>query len=298
GGPLMLALSFTGTGVVRTFLESAHAPLLSGLFELLFGFLSPLSTVGGLTLLYYVTPNTHVRFRSTLAGGLVAGVAWGVARQVYTQVAAYSFRYNPLYASLGALPMFLAWLYVDWLLILVGARLSYAVEHASFRDSLWAFGSHPRARELVGARVAQEASLCWYDGGPPPLPRPLARHLRVPESLVLEVVDDLEKAGLVERQRRGGIRPARPPEELTLADLTLAVHGVFNPVEPDAWSAPQAPGFEPLAAFFQQADHSGIEVLRRIRWLDLAELVRPGLAADRAPASPPTREVVPGAGNP
>jgi membrane protein len=285
-GPLMLALSFTGTGVVRSFLASTQPPLLSGLFERLFGFLWPMAAVGGLTLVYYVTPNTHVRFRSSLAGGLVAGVTWGLARQVYTQVAAYSFRHNPLYASLGALPMFLAWLYVDWLLILVGARLSYAVEHASFRDSLWAFGSHPRARELVGARLAQQASLCWYEGGSPPLPRELARQLRVPEPLLLEVVDDLEKAGLVERHRRGGILPASPPSDLTLADLTLALHGVYNPLEPNAWNAPRAPGFESLAAFFQEADQSGLEVLRRTRWVDLAELVCPGLATAPAPAPP------------
>src|SRR6218665_1158647 len=108
--------------------------------------------------------------RSALAGGLVAGVAWSVARHVYTGIAAYGFRNNPLYASLGALPMFLAWLYVDWLIFLTGARLSYAVEHTTFRDSLWIFGTHPRARELVAARLAQETSLVWFDGGTPPLP--------------------------------------------------------------------------------------------------------------------------------
>ncbi len=287
-GPLMLAISFAGTGVVRSFLEDTHTPFVLDLFELLFGALSPLSAVGGLTLLYYVTPNTHLRLRSALAGGLVAGAAWHIARQVYTGAAAYSFRHNPLYASLGALPMFLAWLYVDWLLILIGARLSYVVEHATFRDSLWAFGAHPRARDLVGARIAQETTLVWFDGGTPPLPRDLALRLRVAESLVHEVVDDMERAGLIERHRRGGLLPARPPAELTLADVTLAVHGVYNPSEPHAPNTPRAPGFEPVDAFFSEADRSGLDVLRRTRWLDLAILVRPGLATvEAAPAPAP-----------
>ncbi|PTL78395.1 YhjD/YihY/BrkB family envelope integrity protein [Vitiosangium sp. GDMCC 1.1324] len=304
-GPLMLALSFAGTSVVHSFLEGTHSPHFLGLFELLFGALSPLTAVAGLTLLYYVTPNTHLRLRSALAGGLVAGVAWSVARHVYTGAAAYSFRNNPLYASLGALPMFLAWLYVDWLLILVGARLSYAVEHATFRDSLWAFGAHPRARELVAARVAQETTLVWFDGGTPPLPRDLALRLRVTESLVDEVVEDLERAGLLERHRRGGVLPARPPAELTLADLTLAVHGVYNPVEPGTHRSPRAPGFEILDAFFRESDRAGLEVLRQTRWLDLAILVRPGLAqvqpepTEAPPASPPPPvEAATGSGNP
>ena len=299
-GPLMLAISFTGSGVVRSFLEGTHAPLVVYLFELLFGALSPLVAAGGLTLLYYVTPNTHLRLRSALSGGLVAGAAWSVARHVYTGIAAYSFRHNPLYASLGALPMFLAWLYVDWFLFLIGARLSYAVEHATFRDSLWAFGAHPRARELVAARVAQETTLAWFDGGMPPLPRDLALRLRVAASLVLEVVEDLERAGLIEHHRRGGLQPARAPAELTLADLTLAVHGVYNPVEPGARSAPRAPGFEVLDAFFRESDRAGLDVLRRIRWLDLAILVRPGLAETRAAtaSAPAPAEPAAGSGNP
>ena len=286
-GPLMLALSFAGTSGVRSILAGTHASIFLDVFELLFSAVSPIMVTVGLTLIYRVTPNTHVRMRSALAGGLVAGVAWSVARHVYTGIAAYGFRNNPLYASLGALPMFLAWLYVDWLIFLTGARLSYAVEHTTFRDSLWIFGTHPRARELVAARLAQETSLVWFDGGTPPLPRELALHLRVAESLVDEVAESLVRAGLMTRHRRGGLLPARSPEELTLADLTLAVHGVYSPVGPGAWSPPRADGFEALDAFFRQSDSLGLEVLRRTRWMDLAILVRPGLAPTHArPALP------------
>jgi membrane protein len=296
-GPLALALSFTGTGQVRSLLEPLQMPFIPWLFDHFFSFLSPLTSVGGLTLLYFLTPNTHVRFRSALAGGLVAGVAWWGARLGYSEFAAYSFRYNPVYGSLGFLPLFLVWLYVSWMLVLFGARLSYVVEHASFRDSLFAFGSHPRARELVGARVAQEATVVWFEGGPPPLPRDLATQLRVPEPLVQETVDDLAKAGLIQQGRRGGIVLTRNPAELTLADLTLAVHGVYNPVEPSAWSPPRAPGFESLLAFFSESDQHGLEVLRRTRWVDLAMLVRPELAT--AAAGPaPSPQVAASAGNP
>ena len=284
-GPLMLAFSFTGTSVLRAYLEGTHAPLVLDLFELTFGALSPLMGVGGLTLIYYVTPNTHLRVRSALAGALVAGAAWSLARQGYTSVATYGFRNNPLYASLGALPLFLAWLYVDWLIFLGGARLSYAVEHAAFRDSLWAFGGHPRARELVAARMAQEMTLVWFDGGAPPLPRELASRLRVPESMVDVVVEDLEKARMIERHRRGGILPSRHPAELTLADVTLAVHGVYNPVALEPWSPPQAFGFETLDVFFRQADAAGLDVLQQTRWMDLALMVRPGLV-DHPAATP------------
>jgi membrane protein len=281
-GPVFLAASFSGTGAVRAFFVGrtghySHVFITAG---------TTLLAVGALTLLYFWTPNAHVRIRSALAGGLVAGLAWVVAKQGYGGIAERSFYYNPIYASLGALPLFLAWIYLSWLIVLGGARLSYAVEHVSFRDSLWAFGSHPRALELVGARVALEATLAWVDGHKPPLPRELAKQLRVPEAFVHETVERMLEGRLLVRGRKGGLQPARDPAELTLADLTLAVHGVMITGGPETWSGPKAPGFEQVEGFFQASDCAGIEVLRRTRWLDLVIPLRPGLAAPAAPAAP------------
>ncbi|MFP2929037.1 YhjD/YihY/BrkB family envelope integrity protein [Pyxidicoccus sp. 3LG] len=288
-GPFFLAVSFSGTGKVRDFLQS-HAPHANAF--ILLG--TTLIAVASLTLLYYWTPYSHVRVRSALAGGLVAGLGWMVAKQVYAEFAVRSFRHNPVYASLSALPLFLAWVYVSWLLLLFGARLSYAVEHAAFRDSLFAFGTHPRANELVASRIAQEATLAWVDGTQPPTPRELATRLRVPESLVHEVVDRMVEAELLERLRRGGVRPARDPATLTLADTTLAVHGVMISGGAETWDGPRAPGFEQMEPLFQAADCAGIDLLRRTRWLDLVVPLRPGLA--EAPPSELPR--VASAGNP
>jgi membrane protein len=280
-GPFFLAVSFSGTGAVRKFLLG-HVPHAYAFIFLGTAFIA----VASLTLLYFWTPYSHVRVRSALAGGLVAGIGWMIAKQLYAEFAVRSFRHNPLYASLGALPLFLAWVYVSWLLLLFGARLSYAVEHAAFRDSLFAFGSHPRAHELVASRIAQESTLAWVDGTQPPTPRELATRLRVPESLVHEVVDRMVEGGLLERQRKGGLVPARDPASLTLADTTLAVHGVMISGGADSWEGPRAPGFEQVEPLFQAADCAGIELLRRTRWLDLVVSLRPGLA-EAAPSVPP-----------
>jgi membrane protein len=91
---------------------------------------------------------------------------------------------------------------------------------------------------------------------------------------------------LLVRGRKGGLQPAKDPAELTLADLTLAVHGVMITGGPETWNGPKAPGFEQVEAFFQASDCAGIEVLRRTRWLDLVIPLRPGLAAPAAPAAP------------
>ncbi|MBN1206791.1 MAG: YihY family inner membrane protein [Myxococcaceae bacterium] len=279
-GPVFLAASFAGTGAVRALIVNAGYSIAP---QIVLGTTAVLA-VTCLTLLYYWTPYAQVAVRSALAGGIVAGLGWILAKLLYQEFAEQIFRYDKLWGSLSVLPLFLAWIHVSWLLVLSGARLSYAVEHAAFRDSLWAFGNHPRALELVATRVAMEATLAWVDGQPPPLPRELATRLRAPESFVHDAIERMEKAGLLERVRKGGIQPARDPSDISVAELAGAIHGVSIPGGPETWTGPRAPGFEQFEALFQAADWATADVLRRTKWIDLVASLRPGLKPSEPPA--------------
>ncbi|MBF5044378.1 YihY family inner membrane protein [Aggregicoccus sp. 17bor-14] len=281
-GPLLAAASLSGTGALRALVLDTRVSFAPQLLTLGTGVLS----AAGLTLLYLWAPHAHVRLRSALAGGLVAGAAWTAAKAGYVAFAAHSFRYNPLYASLGALPLFLAWVHLSWLVILFGARLAYAVEHASFRDSLAVFGDHPRARELVAARIAQEVTRAWLEGRPGPAPRELATQLRVPEALLAEVVVQLRAAGLLQPGRRGGLQPGRPVEQLTLSDVWVAVHGSGARAAPSPRTAGCAGDFEALECLLLEADAAGIRVLERTGWLDLARAPSAGAPEAPTPAIP------------
>lgn len=280
-GPLFLAASFSGTGAVRALIVNAGYSVAPQIVLVTMAALA----VTGLTLLFYWTPYAHVQVRSALAGGIVAGLGWVLAKELYQKFAEQIFRYDKLWGSLSVLPLFLAWIHVSWLLVLSGARLSYAVEHASFRDSLWAFGNHPRALELVAARIATEATLAWVDGQPPPLPQQLALHLRVPESFVHDAIERMVDAKLLELGRKGGVQPARDPSELSLAEISSAIHGVTILGGPETWTGPRgAPGFEYVETLFHTADAATADVLRRTKWIDLIAHLRPGLVAPAAPA--------------
>jgi membrane protein len=283
-GPFFLAASFSGTGAVRALIVDAGFSIAPQIVKITMAVLA----MTGLTLLYFWTPYAKVAVRSALAGGLSAGLGWVLAKELYEEFAAQIFSYDKLWGSLSAIPLFLLWIYVSWLLVLCGARLSYAVEHASFRDSLWAFGNHPRALELVAARVATEATLASVEGQPPPLPRQLALRLRVPESFVHDAIDRLEEAGLLEVVRKGGVRPAKPPEEMSLAEIAGAVHGVSIPGGPETWTGPRAPGFEQFEALFREADCATADVLRKTTWADLIAPLRQRAEAPAAPAPPAT----------
>ncbi len=276
-GPIALGLWLGGTQSMQRLILGAGLPFSAQMVKL--G--SAAISVAALTLLYKFAPHAPVRLRSALAGGLVGGIGWELAKVTYASVAGWGFRYNPIYGSLSAAPLFLMWIYVSWWLVLFGARLSYAVEHAHVRGVLMDLVFHPRAKELIGARIAQLVAASHAEGGLPPTPRDIARTLRVPAQMVIEIVHLLEQAGLVVLQR-GGLLPAKSPSELTLADVSAAVGGVAKLLrKPGAKST----GFQEVEHLFSEVDDAKLERLKRVSWASLARSAAPpdeGMAEPQA----------------
>lgn len=279
-GPPLLAFSLVGTMELRAVLAGAHVP------HALLWLGSFCSPVLGLWVLYLYAPNAPVRVRPALGGALVAGLGWSLAKVAYAAFAAQTFRYNLLYGSLGAAPLFLLWVYLSWLLVLTGARVAYAIQHAAYRDTWPLFELHPHGRELLAARIGQTLAQAWSEGSLPLTPARLATTLRIPEDTLLPVLDLLEHAGLVLRVENAGIHPSRDPSDLNLADTCAAVR-----------SAPTPPQLQPLLDKSQEltevegllraADALASGRLREVSWTRLAGLDSQPPAA--APTSPPGR---------
>lgn len=263
-GPVVIAATLAGTRGIRSVFETVHLPFATQLLVL--G--GTVSAMVALTMLYKLAPHAPVRWRSAMGGGIVAGLAWDIARHSYNGIATLAFSANPVYGSLGIAPLFLMWIYVSWSVVLFGARLAYAVEHAGFRGSFMDILAHPRVRELIAARVAQIASRAFLAHQPGLTSRQVAMQLRVPAQTVDEVVHRLEAAGLLKVEKRGEIVPARDPSLLTLADLSTAVGGVVTAGEnPGAGRVADFGEFEQL---FRQVDNASIEKLSQISWSAIA----------------------------
>jgi membrane protein len=108
--------------------------------------------------------------------------------------------------------------------------------------------------------------------------------MRVPESFVHDAIEKMVDAKLLEFGRKGGVQPARDPSEISLAEISSAIHGVTVLGGPETWTGPRgAPGFEYVETLFHTADAATADVLRRTRWIDLIAHLRPGLVASAAP---------------
>lgn len=130
---LTLTPILIGIGLaVSTYLISL--PLIStaadwlGLKKLLFGVTPYLSTLGAFTLLYLAVPNCKVQFRHAIVGGIIATLLFELAKQGFVLYITHFSVYRLLYGALAAVPIFLVWIYLCWLIILFGGVVSATLE--------------------------------------------------------------------------------------------------------------------------------------------------------------------------
>jgi membrane protein len=170
-----------------------------------------------------------VRLHAAVAGGVIAGLAWEVAKALYTFAVSRFFRYHAVYGSVAAIPIFLLWLYLSWTLVLFGARVSFVVQHARVLLRAHAAQQTPLGRELLAARALLEVALAYRDRLAPPDPGEVALRLETYGEQVRDVLGVLRVKQLVAELAGGGIVPARPLEQITLADVRRAISGAVPP---------------------------------------------------------------------
>ena len=125
-GPLLFGLSMTATS--QLFLATSSLAKVSPFASTLFyTTVSVALTTGAYTLLYMGVPNRAVHWRDAAWGALVAALAFEVAKRLFGMFVRQFPTYAIIYGALAALPLFLLWLYVSWMITLVGALLAAAL---------------------------------------------------------------------------------------------------------------------------------------------------------------------------
>lgn len=228
-GPVLLAASLT---VAHRFGEAAPSPghLLAragsiGLVCLLF------------SALYLAVPNTQVRLGAGLLGGVVAGVVWEIAKGLYTWAVAHVFRYDAIYGSVAAVPIFLLWLYISWTVVLFGARVAFVAQHARQLVRSHDPEKTRLGRELLAARALLAVARAFHAGAAAPGPGAVAAALEVAAEPVRQVLSELRSAELIQELAGGGLVPARPLDRITLADVRRAFAGGPPALAADASAA-------------------------------------------------------------
>jgi membrane protein len=176
-GPLLIGVSLTITS--RVFI--ATSDVVGNVPVLFYSAVSVLVTMGAFTLLYTNVPNRVVDWRDAAWGGLLAALAFELAKRGFGIFIAQVPTYSKIYGALAALPLFLLWIYLCWMIALSGALLAAAlpvvkyerwwheaVPGGAFVDAMAILQVLCRARDhggsaLVGAGDIRSATRLGFD---------------------------------------------------------------------------------------------------------------------------------------
>ncbi|MHC4713359.1 MAG: YihY/virulence factor BrkB family protein [Planctomycetota bacterium] len=180
---------------------------------------------------YAFMPNTRVKFSAALVGGLVGASLWQAAFWGYATFQIGVSKYNAIYGGFAALPIFLGWLYLSWVITLFGAEVTFAYEHSeTYRQHMERYNPSPAARERLALRTFLEIARAFREGRAAPDADSLAEAAGVPVRAVNDVVGVLGETELVSSISAGrdiAYQPGRDISQITAADVLAAVrnHG-------------------------------------------------------------------------
>jgi membrane protein len=188
------------------------------------------------TLVYLILPNTRVSLDSALLAGVVAGSAYQILQATYIHLQIVVATYNVIYGSFAALPLFLLWLQISWLIVLIGAEIAYAYQHADQADQR-ADGrgiSISRTR-LAALTICRHVVHRFHQGRAAQTPEQIAAALAFSPTLVDYLCDLLVKGGMLVRiepdaDHAKALQPAIDIGRLTVNRVLSAVEDV-SPVE-------------------------------------------------------------------
>jgi membrane protein len=168
-----------------------------------------------LTMLYVAIPNTRVRVRPALIGGIAAGILWAAVGRYFTVFVLFSAHLTLIYAGFAITIAALLWTYFGWMILLLGALLSFYAQNPGYlREGL----DEPRLSAALLERLALAIMVLvagrTRDGLPTCSPAALALHLEAPAFAVARLCDALVAAGCLECAPDRSLRLARPAAEL------------------------------------------------------------------------------------
>jgi membrane protein len=152
---------------------------------------------GLLTFIYLVLPNTKVSFKSAFYAAVVSGTLYRLVQWVYISFQIGVSRNNAIYGSLAALPLFLIWVQMSWLIVLVGAEISFAIQNVGmYQSEIDSLHISWRSKKRLGLLVAWKVIRNFSDGLAPMTPAEIGDALGVPVRLARQVLSELAEAGI------------------------------------------------------------------------------------------------------
>lgn len=149
------------------------------------------------TFVYIIMPNTKVNYKSALVAGIIAGTAFQLVQLGYIHFQVLMSRYNTIYGSFAALPLFLIWLQISWFLVLFGAEISFANQNIErYEHESESLNISHYYRRILTLLIAKTVIQNFEQGNKPYTASEIAHKLGFPIRIVREILFELTDANI------------------------------------------------------------------------------------------------------
>lgn len=187
------------------------------------------------TFIYIFLPNTRVHFSAAIFGGVIAGSIYQVIQLGYIFVQMALSRYNVIYGSFSALPLFLIWMQLNWLIMLFGVTLSYLYQNFDYESKC--LKDHERTeadKRLLALTIAAVVTGDFAEGKPAIAGDEVAERLQLSRTLTNEILNRLSNHNVITTVSPGeyeipGYVPALPITKMTVLTVLERYDDISSP---------------------------------------------------------------------
>jgi membrane protein len=228
-GPVLVfsAISMTASLMSSTIVQEIISREPLGMIFYFSGKMIPYIFVcSAFTLLNIIMPCTKVELKSALIGGITAGILWQTAEWIFTSFVVSTSKYPALYAGFAVLIFFMIWLYISWIILLLGAKISFYHQYPqviSVKKEVFKLSS--RLKEQLALVIMYLIGTNFYLNKDPWTLKSLVKRLEMPVETTQDMLMILEKTGLIieSGDETPAYLPSKDTETITLQEIINTV---------------------------------------------------------------------------
>jgi len=263
-GPVLVfaAVTITATlqnsAIVRALLS---LEALGKLLLMLLRLVPYLTLWGAFSFVYIFIPNTRVRVRSAVVGGLIAAILWQSVGWGFARFVASSTQYYAIYSSVAILLLFLIWLHMGWVIVLLGAQVAYAHQHIYFfQGDRQLLAQSAAGREKLALHTLHLVGRNFYYGLDPMTVTELSSQLKIPAVSVKEFLEMFAETRLVLAVNDGETYVlGRDPETIAIKDILDCVRNSGKKAKMPEDRSPEEDEIDELLATIDESTARALE---------------------------------------
>ncbi len=189
--------------------------------------------------IYIAMPNTKIDFKSGIIAGIIAGTIYQITQGLYISFQIGVAKYNAIYGSFAALPLFLIWLQLSWLIVLWGAEVSFSIQNVkTYQFTKNMKNISALNRRLLSLLVAHKIIQIFIKGEKPLTEKQLANSLGIPFILVNQIISSLVESEIISKVHTNerfpcGYQPAKNIDLLSIKYVIDSLDKYGDTLEPN-----------------------------------------------------------------